>query len=82
MGTWLGLGAPVPQGLQLAHRKEANVRISEKWTWLFADAPVRIATNIVHVQEGSIDTMLWLQDGPLPAGLFFSGQATRIPPPR
>jgi hypothetical protein len=72
MGTRLGLGAPVPQGLQLAHRKEANVRISEKWTWSSADATVRIATIIAKVQE----------DGPLAAGLFFSGQATRIPPPR
>jgi hypothetical protein len=82
MGTRLGLGAPVPQGLQLAHRKEANVRISEKWTWSSADATVRIATIIAKVQEGSIETMLWLRDGPLAAGLFFSGQATRIPPPR
>jgi hypothetical protein len=86
MGTWLGLGAPVPQGLPLVHRAEPKVHSGEKRTRFFAfDDALFKKGSIGWIPKGTstfLDSMLQLQDGPLPAGLFFSGQATRIPPPR
>jgi hypothetical protein len=85
MGTWLGLGAPVPQGLPLTHRAEPMVRTGEKRTQFSAfDDPLFKKGASVGSQKAYplLDPMLQLRDGPLPAGLFFSGQATRIPPLR
>jgi hypothetical protein len=67
MGTWLGLGAPVPQGLPLVHRAEPKVHSGEKRTRFFAfDDALFKKGSIGWIPKGTstfLDSMLQLQDG-------------------